>query len=282
PRPPRPRPPATPADVRFDAVLPAACAVAIPLQAGRRLRLVQLVDGQCVDLSAYALDGRAFSSARTRSIEGTAPSVGASLWSTPPHAPLLTIVADSAPSHDLGFPPCSEQEYRDFTGLDGHLGCAELHAEARAVAGLSRCMACDDVLNLWLPAAVDAAGRLRSWPAACRRGDHVELEAQCDLVAVISTCPDDLFGSSQYEPSPVRVLVSGGSAEEVRLPSDAVWPQAPPAAALNRHRVPVRLSEARLAIVDLIAARGWLGSSRAAVVRALIFRLHESRPLGGA
>ena len=280
PRPQRSREPARPSDVHLDAVLPAASAVAIPLDIGRRLRLVQLTDGQCVDLAAYLADGRAFSAARTRSIEGVSPSVGASLWSTPPHVPLLTIVADSAPGHDLGFPACSEQEYRDHTGLPGHLGCAELHAGARAAGGLAPCVATDEVLNLWLPAAVDPDGHLRSWPAACRRGDFVELEAQRDLVAVISTCPDDLFGSSQYAPSPVRVVVAGGRAQPVSRHSGA-WPEAAPVAALNRHRMAVTLDEARLAIVDAVVAGGWLGSSRAAVVRALIFRWHESSRLGG-
>jgi uncharacterized protein len=261
-------------DVRFDAVLPAASGAALALPAGQRLRVRQLKDGQCVDLGAYTADGRGLSAARTRAIHGLDATVGMSLWSTPPHTRLLTITADSAPGHDLCFPPCSEREYFAHAGIPGHLGCAELHAAAQRGAGIGRSPVSDDVLNLWLPSAVDEIDRrLRSWPAACRRGDLVELMAETDVVVILSTCPDDLFGSSQYEPGPVRVTVSGPPS-----PSSPalVWPAAAPPWARARHEIAVPLPDARLGQLDRIAAAGWLGGTRAAVARALIFRLHES------
>ena len=54
------------------------------------------------------------------------------------------------------------------------------------------------------------------------------------------------------------------------------WPTAPPASALARHDMPVSLGDADLAYIDEWVDRGWLGTDRATVVRALIFRLHES------
>jgi uncharacterized protein YcgI (DUF1989 family) len=278
----RPRPPAPVPGAgqspgrRLDATLPAACGVALALSAGERLRIVQLKDGQCVDLRAWEAGGRTFSAARTRAIHGLHPSTGASLWSTAPEVELLTIVADSCPGHDLAFPPCSAGEYERHTGIPGHAGCAELHAEAAARARQPD-GAGDDVLNLWLPSAVDGAGRLRSWPVKCRRGDHVELRARRDVTVTLSTCPDDLFGSSQYEPGPVGVIVSGdtaGPSGTVRTPPG--WPRQPPSSALARHPVAIEVSDADVVRLDQIARLGWLGGSRAATLRALIFRLHES------
>jgi uncharacterized protein YcgI (DUF1989 family) len=238
------------------------------------MRIEQIVDGQCVDLCAFEAGGlrRALSAARTRAIHGIHPSVGTSLWSTAPEVPLLSMLADSAPGHDLCFPPCSEFEYERHAGIAGHLGCSEIQAETRARLTLTE-HPHSGVLNLWLPSAVDADGRLRSWPVACRRGDFVELEAQLDVLVTLSTCPDDLYGSSQYEPGPVRVIVAGGPAGQ---PGGSFWPDRPPAAALARHQLSVSLPGAALAQVSELVAGGWLGGSPGEVVRALIFRHHES------
>jgi uncharacterized protein YcgI (DUF1989 family) len=203
--------------------------------------------------------------------------VGAALWTATGPEPLLTIIADSAPGHDLCFPACSELEYREYAGIPGHLGCAELHAAARAAAGLDGAPG-DDALNLWLPSAVEPGGRLRFWPAACRRGDFVALRAEAPVVVTLSCCPDDLFGTSQYEPKPVRVtLIPGSLPQRPEDPPRAVgWPVAPPAAALARNDIPVSLGGSDLAYIDEWVDRGWLGTDRRSVVRALIFRLHES------
>jgi uncharacterized protein len=266
PRPWGDRPAPAPGDARLDAVLPAARGVALRLHAGQRLRIDQLQDGQGVDLHAWASDGRGFSAARTRATHGIHPTVGASLWSTPPELRLLTIVTDTAPGHDLCFPPCSEREYAEHAGIGGHLGCTELHTGTGGPTG-------DDVLNLWLPSDVASDGRLRSWPASCRAGDRIELVAEVDLAVSLTTCPDDLFGTSQYEPKPVRVIVSGGPRRAV---DTSVWPADPPASALADHVIKAELNAADLRRVDEIAAGGWLGGDRPAVLRALIFRLHEA------
>ncbi|MGO9883456.1 MAG: DUF1989 domain-containing protein [Solirubrobacteraceae bacterium] len=282
PRPPRPQTTSRLSGVCLDALLPAASGGSLALSTGQQLRLQQVTDGQCIDLHVFELGGRSFSAARTRALYGIHPSVGAALWSTAPEVPLLSIVADTAPGHDLCFPPCSELEYERHAGISGHLGCAELHNAARALQAPVAPSTSDEVLNLWLPSAVDDQGQLCSWPAACRRGDYVDLQAERDVVVTLSTCPDDLFGSSQYEPGPVRVIVSGGATGSLAPPPERTWsaapswPSRPPVSALARNEVVVSLPDTELREVDKVVAGGWLGYGRAAVLRAMIFRLHES------
>jgi uncharacterized protein YcgI (DUF1989 family) len=259
----------------LDLTLPAASGGAVALHRGDRLRIEQLEDGQGVDLRVSTPHGAGFSAARTRAAYGINPTVGAALRMATTPRSLLTIVQDSAPGHDLCFPACCELEYTEHAGLAGHLGCAELHAAARAAAGLDE-PAGDAVLNLWLPSAVDPDGRVRSWPTACRRGDFITLRADAEVVVTLSCCPDDLFGTSQYEPKPVRVTVTGGSAVTPDGRTTFGWPSEPPASAIPRHELCVTLSAEDLAYVDRWAERGWLGLDRPAVTRALIFRLHES------
>ena len=275
PRPPGRTPSPSGDDSRLTAALPPASAATLALGAGHRLRIEQIGDGQGVDLFATTPDGRSFSAARTRAKHGIHPTTGSALWSTPPEAALLTIVADTAPGHDLCFPPCTELEYAEQAGIRGHLGCAELRDDALAASPWrgSLAAASDDVLNLWLPSAVDEQGEVIAWPAACRRGDHVELVAWTDVVVTLTTCPDDVFGTSQYEPKPVMVIVTAGPSGAL---STEGWPAAPPASAAAHHRLPVSLSARDIEHVDTVATGGWLGDGRAEVLRALMLRLQDS------
>ena len=258
---------------RVQLTLPAASGGALALAAGDLLTIEQLDDGQGVDLRAFGADGVSFSAAQTRWMHGINPTVGTSLWRTRPWSPLLTIVRDTAPGHDLCFPPCSGPEYARYAGIDGHVGCAELHAAALAAAGGDPWPG-DDVLNLWLPSAVQPDGRLVSWPAACRAGDAVTLRADDAALVTLTSCPDDLYGTSQYEPKPVRVTVERNAAATV--PTAFGWPSQPPPAALPRHRPAVSLSAGELEHIDDWGRRGWLGDDRPSVTRALILRLYES------
>jgi uncharacterized protein YcgI (DUF1989 family) len=258
---------------RLQLTLPAASGGALALEPRDLLTIEQLADGQGVDLRAFGANGVSFSAAQTRWMHGINPTRGTSLWRSQPPAPLLTIVRDTAPGHDLCFPPCSGVEYQRYTGIDGHVGCMELHAAALAAAGGDPWPG-DDVLNLWLPSAVRPDGQLVSWPAACRTGDAVSLRADDAALVTLTTCPDDLYGTSQYEPKPVRVTVERPGT--TRVPRVFGWPSKPPSATLAHHRPTVSLSAGELEHVDHWARRGWLGDDRPSVMRALILRLYES------
>ncbi len=268
-RPPSPHDPSA----RLDATLPAATGAVLRLAPGHRLRIEQLAGGQGVDVRMLAAGGPPLSAARTRAAHGIAPSVGAVLWSQVPERPLAAIVADTCPGHDLLWPSCSEREYARHTGLTGHRGCAELGAAALAVAGCEPADDDGDVLNLWLPSAVGPDGRLRSWPTRCRAGDHVELAIGAAVTVALTTCPDDMYGTSQYAPKPVRVIVTGGSAGAIATPG---WPTDSPDSARARQTLTVSPDDGDLEWIDAWAARGWRGDDRASVMRALLLALHES------
>ena len=281
PRPPARRLSRRASSAQLDAVLPAATASALALCAGATVRIEQLGAGQGVDLSAYELggSGRRFSAARTRALHGIHPTAGVTLWSSPPEIPLLSIETDTAPDHDLCFPPCTAFEYEQLTGIPGHLGCHELERGARRrwrsrhdTAGSSDDASSSDILNLWLPTEVDEHGQLHWWPIAARRGDYIELRACTDLLVVLSNCPDDLFGSSQYQPGPVRLVVRDPRSRSLRV---ALAKRAPHAA-LARNRVAVEIPDGLNDHLDQVMAGGWLGDTAPRVARALLFRWLEA------
>jgi uncharacterized protein len=199
---------------RADVVAPGAAAV-LELQRGDVVRIEQLSGGQCVDLVAWSLsDARErLSAARTRAIAGASPRRGDALWSGPPYErPLLALIADSAPGHDLLFPACSAREYA-AAGCLPDPSCVGVQAAAAAAFGLEP-SDLPDPLNLWLRAELAADGSLGWCSTATSPGDHVELLAFARLLVIINPCVDDVFGCSGLEPRPILVTRRRGDAAE--------------------------------------------------------------------
>jgi uncharacterized protein len=256
--------------LRLERIVEAGTAAAVVLEAGELLSLEQITDGQCVDLNVFALDdpGQHFSAARTRAQHGLYPSSGAILWSTPPERPLMTIVFDTAGDHDLGFPACSAFEYEELTGLAGHANCHDLLAGA--VAASCEPGRVHDPLNLWLPSEVDPSGTLLSWPVAARRGDVVELQADTRVLAALCPCPDDLYGSSQFDPSGICVRVRNPKTPDRDVASGWIVTSPTPTAGERRSAVEVDIPDRLVAHLEELRGLGWLGFDIPAVARALV------------
>jgi uncharacterized protein YcgI (DUF1989 family) len=181
-------------------------AAALELQRGDVVRIEQLVGGQCVDLVAWSIpDARErLSTASTRAIAGVSPGLGDALRSGPPfERPLLAIIADSAPGHDLLFPACSPGEY-------AAAGCASAPSCAGVLAASAAAWSLDmadvpDPFNLWFRSDVAADGTLRWWSTPTVMGDHVELLALAPVLVIANPCVDDVFGCSGFEPRPISV-----------------------------------------------------------------------------
>jgi uncharacterized protein YcgI (DUF1989 family) len=263
---------------RVDALVDAGTGLGVALNPGERVRIEQVVEGQCADLTACALgdDGRRFDAARTRAHSGLRPTTGAVLYSAPPEVPLLEIVEDTAGPHDLGFPACSAGEFAAVCAQEDHSNCTELQRETRRHWGLHPAEP-HDPLNLWLPTGVLPDGRLCWWPVACRRGDFVTLRALTAVLVVVNPCASDLFGASQWELGPIRVIVHGEDAPPAT-------PSGPPPSWRWRdmpvHEVPAAIPDALGEHVGAVRERGWLGFTDAEVARALLFRWWEDAVLG--
>jgi uncharacterized protein YcgI (DUF1989 family) len=54
---------------------------------------------------------------------------------------------------------------------------------------------------------IDANGELQIKAPLSRPGDHVDLAAEMDCLAVISNCPQVLNPANNFNPTPVRVVM---------------------------------------------------------------------------
>lgn len=189
---------------------------AIELAAGQLLRIEQIDGGQCVDFNCFTMaDYREYLHAgRTRTLHGINPTAGDLLWSAPPRErALMYILTDTAGCNDVMFPRCSANMYESLWGFTDHTNCSDIQAEAIREFGLTP----DDVhdsFNLFMATCVDGA-----MPTIVRQatkpGDHVELLALVDVLAVPNVCGSDVQFTSNFSIDPIRIIVFTASSADV-------------------------------------------------------------------
>lgn len=213
---------------------------AIPLLAGQVLRMEQVEGGQCVDFNAFNLhDYKEFMHCgRTRTVHGFNPTEGNFLWSAPPRErALLYILKDTVKRNDVLFPRCSAYLYESAYGFDVHTNCQDIQAEAQREYGLTP----DDVhdsFNLFMNTEVTLAGRASITRQASRAGDHVELLALTDVLAVPNVCGADIMRTSNFSLKPIRLAVFEAS--------DADLAAVPPTPILRSQRTPEQFRNAQI------------------------------------
>ncbi|WP_406334142.1 DUF1989 domain-containing protein [Streptomyces sp. NBC_00203] len=189
---------------------------AIEVPAGHVLRIEQLYGNQCVDLNAFNLHDyrEAMHVGRTRTLHGLHPGQGDFLWSAPPRErAMMYLLTDTADLNDTLFPRCSATMYASMHGFAEHTNCADIQAEAQREYGLTP----DDVhdsFNLFMATRV-VDGQAEIVRQRTAPGDHVELLALMDVLAVPNICGNDIMSTSNYTLSPVLAVLSTASRAEI-------------------------------------------------------------------
>lgn len=213
---------------------------ALEVLAGHVLRVEQVEGGQCVDFNCFNLhDYKEFMHAgRTRTVHGLLPTTGHFLWSAPPRErAMMYLLADTARCNDVLFPRCSAYLYESSYGLPVHSNCHDIQAEAQREYGLTP----DDVhdsFNLFMCTEVhDGRGHIRRQQT--KSGDHVELLALIDVLAVPNVCGADVMRTSNFSLKPVKLQLLRASERDLA--------SAPPTPSFRNQRTPAdfRLSAIR-------------------------------------
>lgn len=165
--------------------------VAFTLKKGQTLTVYDPEGQQVSDLVAYNVDdvGEVISNGRTFDYEETI-NLGCEnkLWSNRSN-PMLTIVSDTAESHDFLLTPCSEATFEHFyPDKPVHRGCFGNLAEALAPYGIEP----DDIptaFNIFMNVPVDGkSGVLAVKPPTSKAGDRIEFRAEMNLVIGLTAC----------------------------------------------------------------------------------------------
>jgi uncharacterized protein YcgI (DUF1989 family) len=201
---------------------------ALPVLRGQVLRITQLAGGQCADFNAFNLHDHKehFHTGRTRHMHGIHPREGDHLWSAPPRDRVMyTILRDTCGTNDVLYPRCSALLFDLHFGLSPHTNCHDIQAEAQREYGLTP----DDVhdsFNVWMNTGIDAAGQPYIAPNVAREGDHIDLLAHIDTLAVPNVCGADVMVTSNFALKPLLVQVYEGGDED-RAVLDAGVPSYP-------------------------------------------------------
>ena len=193
-----------------DLVIPAGGHWSRVVRAGQTLRIVDLEGRQAVDFLCYnaARSDERYNAADTMKIAGSIfLSRGVALYSGLGNK-LFTIVEDTVGYHDTIGGCCSEESNFVRYGVRGTPNCRDnfLKALAPHQLGVRDIVA---NVNWFMYVPVEASGAMAIVQGRSKPGDHVDLRAEMDALAVISNCPQVHNPASGFQPPPIRVAVFG-------------------------------------------------------------------------
>jgi urea carboxylase-associated protein 1 len=191
-----------------DRVVPAGEPWARVLKQGQILRIVDLEGRQAVDFLCYnaANPEERYNAADTMKYAKTIfLTRGHGIYSDLGRR-LLTIVEDTCGRHDTIGGCCSAESNELRYGVKDTPNCRDNFLRALAPFGLG---IKDIVANvnwfMYVPVAVEGAMAIAMGPS--KPGDHVELRADMDALAVISNCPQVYNPANGFKPTPIRIQV---------------------------------------------------------------------------
>ena len=123
--------------------------------------------------------------------------------------PLFTIVADTCGHHDTIAGCCSAPSNAMLYGVEGVPGCRENFLAALAEHGLGWTDIVPNV-NFFCAVPIYEEGRLaeRTFVGGpSKPGDHVDLRAERDVLAIVSNCPQVNNPAAGGRPTPIRVQI---------------------------------------------------------------------------
>ena len=194
-----------------DEVVAAGAPWSAVVRAGHVLRIVDLDGRQGVDFLCYnaADPSERYHAPNTLKKSGTLRlTTGHALYSDRAR-PLFTIVADSCGHHDTIAGCCSAPSNAMLYGVEGVPGCRENFLAALAGHGLGWKDVVPNV-NFFCAVPVGEGGRLAEktfLDGPSKAGDHVDLRAEMDALAVVSNCPQVNNPAAGGRPTPIRIRV---------------------------------------------------------------------------
>jgi uncharacterized protein YcgI (DUF1989 family) len=167
---------------------------AIHLEKGQKARILNIEGSQVIDVWAFSKDdvSELLSTEHTRScLEKLIPNVGDVLYSNL-RRPIIRLVEDSSPGiHDLLLSACDEGRYRLLGHVGYHRNCADnlrqsMHSLGYEISDIP------SPFNLFENVHIGEKGELSIEPPLVKAGESVTLQAEFDIILVMSSCPMDL------------------------------------------------------------------------------------------
>ncbi len=196
----------------LDEIVPARAPWSGLVRKGQTLRIEDTHGCQAVDTLFYvAADmGERYSAQDTLREQGSAYiTTGTKIMSNRGNV-MLTVVADSCGLHDscAGACSCESNSVRFGHETRYQHACRENFVLIMARHGLSKRDIVPNI-NFFMNVPIEPSGAINVVDGVSKPGDHVELVAEMDVICAISNCPQVNNPCNGFDPTPIRVMISG-------------------------------------------------------------------------
>jgi uncharacterized protein len=198
-----------PATATLDTVVEAGEGFLGPIPAGGTFRIVDLHGNQAVDTLFYDaadVDNRYSAFDTVREQGAVYLTTGSRLLSTRLDV-LATITDDTCGRHDTLGGACAQESNVVRYGMHTRHqnACRETFLRYGAAAGIDARRLGPNI-NFFMNVPVTAAGGLTFVDGVSAPGKHVQVQAERDLLVLISNCPQVNNPCNGWNPTPVRLL----------------------------------------------------------------------------
>ena len=201
-----------PGPVLHDEIVPALAPWDHVVRKGEVLRIIDLEGNQAVDFLMYALadDAERYSAQDTIAAQGNIFLRTGSVLLSNEGNPMATVLGTSVAYHDTigGACSCESNTLRYGHHTKGQHACVENFLQANARHGRGKRDMVSNI-NWFMNVPVEADGALGIVDGISAPGLYVDIRAEMDLVAVVSNCPQINNPCNGFNPTPVRMVISG-------------------------------------------------------------------------
>jgi urea carboxylase-associated protein 1 len=205
-------PPPLPGPTVLDEVVAARAPWIQLVKRGQTLRIVDLEGNQAVDFLVYnARDDRErYSAQDTIAAQKNIYLTTGSVLRSNEGAPMMTLTGTSVAYHDTigGACSCESNTLRYGHHTKSQHACVENFLLANATQGRGKRDMVSNV-NWFMNVPVEADGALGIVDGISAPGLYLDLRAEMDVTVVVSNCPQINNPCNGFNPTPVRMLISG-------------------------------------------------------------------------
>ena len=183
---------------------------------GQTIRIIDSEGQQAVDTLFYKADdfSERYSGQDTLRVQGSAyVGIGTKLMSNEGNV-MLVVTADSCGRHDTSAGACSCESNTVRFGHDTKYlhACRDNFLLEVTKHGMGKRDIVPNI-NFFMNVPIEPSGQMTIVDGLSAPGDHVELLAEMDVLCVISNCPQINNPCNGFNPTPIRVVISGGPNE---------------------------------------------------------------------
>jgi urea carboxylase-associated protein 1 len=197
-------------NVVLDEIVPAKAPWSGVIENGQSLHIVDIEGRQAVDFLCYNAEDREerYHAPNTIKAAGTISLTKGHILYSDLARPIFKIVADSYGSHDTIGGCCSAPSNLMLYGVKDCPGCRENFLQGLSRYGLGRRDIVPNI-NFFMRVPVGGHGSATIARGDSLPGSFIALEAAMRALVVISNCPQINNPCNDYNPTSIRVIVSG-------------------------------------------------------------------------